>query len=253
MENKIEVNYISSEDIYVGKYLRYTTKKYEIEKNNNKNDIIWECVYRTNLADFKSIYGSEVIALMKNIPNDNDTYIILIENYRFPVDKKILELPSGIIDPDEYGSLEKLYRLIQNEICEEKRKEIQDSYDNMLKKIAISSGQRELKEETGYVGTFKTFLTLPKYNPVKLFSSIFYDPWKCLENAALSVFDIDMSNSENINPEQELDSCEVIKTHKVKLSELLDFISEKVENEGYGVSTHLYFLAVGLKFSDIIK
>jgi 8-oxo-dGTP pyrophosphatase MutT (NUDIX family) len=253
MEENNSVNYIDSEDIYVGKYLRYTTKKYEIEKNGNKNTIAWECVYRTNLADFKSVYGSEVIALMKNIPGDSDTHILLIENYRFPVEKKILELPSGLIDPEEYGSLEKLYRSMQAEVDEHVKKGYQDSYDELLKEVAIKSGQRELKEETGYTGTFQTFLTLPKYNPIKLFANIFYDPWKCLENAAFSIFNIDMSMTENQNPVQQLDSCEVIKTHKVKLSELLDFISEKVENEGYGVSTHLYFLAVGLRFSDIVK
>jgi ADP-ribose pyrophosphatase len=252
MENE-NINLLKTDDLYVGKYLRYATKQYEIQKDNGKKIVSWECVYRTNLADYKSVYGSEVIGLMKGIEGDSDTYILLIENYRFPVDKLILELPSGIIDPEEYGSLESLYRKIKAEENETVKADLQNNYDEMLKQIAIKSGLRELKEETGYIGKFRTFLSLPNYNPIKLFTNVFYDPWKGLENAAFSVFDIDLNEPENKNPIQDLDNCEIIKIHKVKLSKLLEFISDKIEHEGYGVSTHLYFLAIGLQFSNLIK
>ena len=110
-----------------------------------------------------------------------------------------------------------------------------------------------LKEETGYSGVFKRFFTMPNRNPIKIFENMFYDPWKGLENCALSIFEIDKSSEENIKPEQNLDECEIIKVHEVKLSELLNFISDKIEKENYGVSAHVYSFAMGLQFSNILK
>jgi hypothetical protein len=100
-------NYIFDKEtiLYTGKYFKMTSKKYYLENDSNRN-IEWECVYRTNLADFKKIYGAELIALIKNSETEcriEDFSILLIENYRFPVDKKIIEFPCGMIDDREYG------------------------------------------------------------------------------------------------------------------------------------------------------
>jgi hypothetical protein len=94
---------------------------------------------------------------------------------------------------------------------------------------------------------------LPGSNPVKIFKNTFYDAWKSLENAAFSIYEIDLDATENKNPVQSLDEAEIIKTHVVKLSELLNFISDKIEKEDYGCSTHLYTFAMGLMFSDVLK
>ena len=122
-----------------------------------------------------------------------------------------------------------------------------------MREMIITSASRELKEETGYSGTFKSFFTLPKKNPIKIFENLFYDQWKGLENGALSIFEIDKSSKENFTPKQSLDECEIIKVHEVKLSDLLDFITEKIENENYGCSMHVYTFAMGLQFSNILK
>jgi len=242
-------------NLYTGEYFRISKKKYHLEHDKNKA-IEWECVYRNNLADFKKIYGSEIIPLIKN--SDSELFIenfsiLLIENYRYPVDKKILEFPAGIIDNHEYGNLESLHSQIHLEKDEQEKKFLVEKFEEIMREMIINSASRELKEETGYSGTFKNFFTLPKKNPIKIFENLFYDQWKGLENGALSIFEIDKSSKENFAPQQSLDECEVIKVHEVKLSELLDFITDKIENENYGCSMHVYSFAMGLQFSNILK
>jgi hypothetical protein len=259
MENlDIDKNYIFEKEtnLFTGKYFRLSTKKYCLEKDSTRC-IEWECVYRTNLENHKKIYGAEIIGLIKNNQEPGnkleDFSILLIENYRFPVDKKILEFPSGIIENSEYGNLEELNNRIESTTDEEDRNRLFAEYESKIKEITINSASRELKEETGYTGTFISFFALPKSNPMKFFQNIFYDPWKGLENSALSIFEINKSAKENLKPLQILDECEVIKVHEVKLSELLNFITDKIENENYGCSTHVYSFAMGLQFSNILR
>jgi 8-oxo-dGTP pyrophosphatase MutT (NUDIX family) len=250
-------NYIFEKEtnLYTGEYFRISKKKYHLEHDRNKF-IEWECVYRNNLADFKKIYGSEIIPIIKNSNSDfniENFSILLIENYRYPVDKKILEFPAGIIDNHEYGILENLHSQIHLAKDGEEKKNLIERFDEVMREMIITSASRELKEETGYSGTFKSFFTLPKKNPIKIFENLFYDQWKGLENGALSIFEIDKSSKENYTPKQSLDECEIIKVHEVKLSELLDFITEKIESENYGCSMHLYTFAMGLEFSNVLK
>ena len=251
-------NYIFEKEttLYTGEYFRISKKKYFLEQDRNRA-IEWECVYRNNLADFKKIYGSEIIPLIKNSEsgsfNVENFSILLIENYRFPVDKKILEFPAGIIDNHEYGNLENLHRQIDLAQDEEEKKSLIERSDGIMREIIINSASRELKEETGYTGTFKSFFTLPNKNPLKIFENLFYDQWKGLENGALSIFEIDKSSPENLIPKQNLDECEIIKVHEVKLCDLLDFITEKIENGNYGCSMHVYSFAMGLQFSNILQ
>lgn len=250
-------NYIFDQEtnLYTGKYFKLTSKKYYLENDTTKN-IEWECVYRTNLADFKKVYGTEVIALIKNSKTNyrlEDFSILLIENYRFPVDKKILEFPSGLIESIEHHELEELHNEIHATSNEEEKYLKIKRFHELMSDIIINSAGRELKEETGYSGIFKSFFSLPNKNSIKLFENIFYDPWKGLENGAITIFEIDKLADDNLTPKQNLDECEVIKVHEVKLSELLQFISDKVEIENYGCSTHVYSFAMGMHFSNFLE
>ena len=260
MENQRELvenkNYVLDKitNLYAGKYFRIATKKYYLENDSNKN-IEWECVYRTDLADFKKIYGAEIIGLIKNSEEDckiENFSILLIENYRYPVDKKILEFPSGMIENLEYRELEELHNKIHSNSDEEEKNRLNNNFHQIMNEITINSASRELKEETGYSGTFKSFFSLPNRNSLKLFENIFYDPWKGMENAAFCMFEIDKSAEDNLFPKQNLDECEVIKVHEVKLSELLNFITDKIENENYGCSSHVYSFAMGMQFSNLL-
>jgi 8-oxo-dGTP pyrophosphatase MutT (NUDIX family) len=260
-----EKNYILEKEtnLFTGKYFRLSSKKYCLEKDSTRC-IEWECVYRNNIENFKKIYGAEIIALIRNSVEHEDEKnkqenqidnisIILIENYRFPVDKKILEFPAGLIENSDYGILEELHNKIESTSDAELKTRLIAEFDSEMREITINSGTRELKEETGYSGTFKAFFTLPNSNPTKIFQNVFYDPWKGLENSALCIFEIDKSSEENLNPVQNLDECEVIKVHEVKLSQLINFITEKIEKENYGCSSHVYSFAMGLQFSNLLN
>jgi 8-oxo-dGTP pyrophosphatase MutT (NUDIX family) len=260
LDSSTPKKYILDEEVNLctGKYFRMSQKKYHLENNTDKK-IIWECVYRTNIEDYKRIYGAEIVALVRDdvklnngINKFEDISILLIENYRYPVEKKVLEFPSGLIDLEEHLSLKNSYDKINECNDEILKKNLISNYEKELEKIAISSAKRELKEETGYHGEFKSFFTPPNVNAIKVLENVFYDPWKGLENAAFCIFEIDKSSDLNKNPKQELDDAEVIKVHEVKLSEMLNFITEKIEKENYGCSTHVYSFAMGLQFSNLI-
>jgi hypothetical protein len=256
-------NFVSEITNFTGKYFRFATKYYNINKNGKNTSTAWECLYRTSLVDFKTIYGTEVFALIKNEdfnPKAENFIcnfsIILIENFRYPVDKKVLETPSGLIDEWETNHLEEIYKRIQDLQIENKTEDCikaKAEYEEAVIKICKESCARELKEETGYAGKFKSFFNLPNFSSVKLFENIIYDPWKGNENSAFAIFEVDTTIDENKNPTQKLDEDEIIQVHIVKLSELLEFISNKITQEGYACSSHLYTFAMGLKFSEYLK
>ena len=247
-----------TQENYKGKYLTHLTKRYSLESDPNKI-IHWECCYRSEVAHYKKISGAEVIALIKEesddqLPNSiNDLSILLIENYRYPVEKKVLEFPSGIIEHDDFKEIENLHLLINSTRDLEEIKKMNEECEKKLRELCINSAARELKEETGYTGEFKGFFSLPNVQPIKIFEKVFYDPWKSEENAALCVFEINKSHHDNRNPQQELEDAEVIKTHEVKIKNLINFISEKIEKENYGCSQHLYTFAMGLQFNEFLK
>jgi 8-oxo-dGTP pyrophosphatase MutT (NUDIX family) len=231
-----DINIVINEvqENYTGKYLKFVTKNYLLD---NKN-ISWECCYRSNTSESRTLSGVEIIAFIKESIKANllDSKILLIDNYRYPVEKRVLEFPSGIIDPSDYDKF----------LHEENQEE-------MSKKVAVSTAARELKEETGYSGEFLDFFSIKNVNPIKLFQNIFYDPWKSSENGIICLFEVDKSKEENKNPLQSLDDAEIINVHEVKLSELLDFISNKIENENYGCSAHVYSFAMGLQFNSLFN
>ena len=232
-----------------------STKNYILDSDNTK-ELSWECIFRTDTGNFRKIYGAEVCALIKDQEDThdmNDLTVLIIENYRYAVEQRVLEFPSGLIDPNEFGDLEVVHEKISSATDETVKASLQEEFDELLKQTAIRAAERELKEETGYHGQFKGFFALPRTNPVKLFSNVYSDPWKSLENGALCIFQVDKTLEQNKEPKQELDECENIKVHEVKISQLLNFITQKIEKENFGCSEHLYTFSVGLHFADILK
>ena len=151
--------------------------------------------------------------------------IIIINNFRYPIDKYCLELPGGIIDKD-------------------------DGEDILIS--IKNAAERELLEETGYTGKFKCFLGNTKVSEerqLKICSNTFYDPWKSKDNAVQCICEIE--DDQNLN--QNLDECEIIKVYKVKLDNLMDFINDKIEKENCSITIELYSFACGLYFSQNIN
>lgn len=251
---------------YQGKFFTHTSKIFKSESDPNLQ-VIWECINRSDYADYKKLSGVDVIALIKdhkiedvsnnlhsqqNDPMENLS-ILIIENFRYPVEKKVLEFPAGMIDHNEFEKLEILHKKLLDSNYSQEKLVLQNESDALLEQICINSAGRELKEETGYSGQFKGFFSLPTVRPLKIFENVFFDPWKSSENSATCIYLIDKNLLENHNPKQDLENEEIIKTHEVKLKNLINFISEKIENESYGCSQQLYNFAMGLHFLEFLK
>ena len=238
--------------IYKGKFLSYFIKEYEITNKNNQNSTILK-PYET--IDYNSrcfnqneipnefvgknnynIYAVNIIPIIKY--SSKLKKIILISVFRYPINKLCLEFPGGFIDKTDIEST-----------CE--------NFSDGIKNSAL----RELEEETGYIGKFISFTSkyfsnnsksLGLEQELKIGSNIFFDPWKSSDNSIQCLVEINGDDVKNKKC-QKLDDNEIIKVFEVEISDLMKFINEKVNKEGYGCSSELYNFALGLSFNEIIK
>lgn len=108
---------LSVEDLQQGKWIQTRKLNYKDPKGNER---IWEMAIRTTRSKTTNIDGVAIVALL-NHP-DKQKEIVLTKQFRPPVENVVIELPAGLIDPNE--SVE-------------------------------TTAVRELIEETGYHGTYK--------------------------------------------------------------------------------------------------
>lgn len=212
---------ISESVLYKGKFRQLSLMTYKTDKNN---EISIEKVESTNnvkqYPQFPS--GVGIIAITKKTRN-----ILLIENFRYPINKKCLEFPAGTIDEIE---------IIRNP-------------NKSPVEVVIDACKRELKEETGYNGEFCTFLSMN--NQFELFTYIYSDPWKSKDSTAIALFSIDIESQKE--HKQELENTEIIKTHFVQLDQLMPFIIDKAINEDYAIRAELYSIACGINYNKIFN
>ena len=230
MEEKVNSSkkskFLGTTIIGKGNFLSLNEKAYEItNEKGEKNISKWECVDYNHVLDndMKHLNKPTVVSIIPIIKRTKE--IIIINNFRYPIDKYCLELPGGIIDKD-------------------------DGEDILIS--IKNAAERELLEETGYTGKFKCFLGNTKVSEerqLKICSNTFYDPWKSKDNAVQCICEIE--DDQNLN--QNLDECEIIKVYKVKLDNLMDFINDKIEKENCSITIELYSFACGLYFSQNIN
>jgi ADP-ribose pyrophosphatase len=127
--------------------------------------------------------------------------ILLQKQFRPPVEGVCIELPAGLLDPNE-----------SIETCAE----------------------RELLEETGYVG-----------KAVKVGPVMFSDPGFCNTNLQLVHVKVDLTDPRNQNPKPQLEDGEFIECFSVPLK---DFPNKMLElaKEGYKLDARVQNLADGL-------
>lgn len=218
---------IKDELKYKGRFLQIYKQIHELpnenKNNNHSSQHIAEVVKYTLPKEENKPNGIGIIAIIKQTKK-----IVLIENFRFPIDKKCIEFPSGIIDKEDYEN--------EDEI-----------------EIAKQAGKRELLEETGYEGDFVRLLTVPSIpKPMTFFSNIYHDPWKSDGSTAMALFTIDLDKPTNKNPKQALELEELIIKYEVEINSLLEFITDKISNEGYSIRSDLYSFALGLNYTTLL-
>ena len=206
---------------YKGKFLSYIEKQYEIKDKDKISTYNWESV-EYNMSHCKHAhFGISIIPIIKSTNE-----FVVIGNFRYPLGKFCLEFPAGMVD----------------------NKDVQK--DGNVKEMIEKAGERELLRETGYIGHFKSYFTLPNVNnPVTFLTHVYSDPWKSNDTCVPCIFEIDSENSKV--EKQNLDQCEIIKVFRVKKENLISFITDKLNQEDYVCSNQLYSLAMGLQFNNI--
>ena len=247
MENKISTNPIlqSKELKYKGNFLSYFIYNYKMTPQNesesitipyevvdynsrsfSQNEMTNEFIGKNNY----NIYAMNIIPLIYY--SSKPKKIILVSVFRYPINKYCLEFPGGFIDKSD--------------------SETTSDFSEVIKKASL----RELEEETGYIGEFmnyssNSFIQNEKFQ-LNIESNIFFDPWKSSDNSLQCFIKINGDNINNKN-KQKLDKDELIKVYEVEIDNLMEFIVEKINKEGFGCSSQLYNFALGLNFNKMIN
>ncbi|KAI9163983.1 Nudix hydrolase [Paramyrothecium foliicola] len=165
----------------------------------------WESAERRTRPKTSTIDAVGIVAL---IPRGGQTHIVLQKQYRAPVDRVCIEVPAGLVDADE---------------------------------TAEEAALRELREETGYVGT------VDEASPI-----MFNDPGFCNTNLRMVHVSIDPDLPENRDPKPQLEDDEFIECFTVPLATLWDEC-QRLELEGYAIDARVCTLAEGILLTQRFK
>jgi len=241
---------IDDQPLYVGNSLQFSCKNLNITHNstNFNSNCKWEYVTKTNCSFSPKVIGC--IPFFKSQPQKSETSdvsILLVEKYRLAVEKKVIEFP--ILELTDLNT-ESFNKTFDNNTRKKLSENEQNSKEEDIIQFLIEKYLKELKTLTGYSGDFKSFLKpeINKFkNNYKLNKNIYFSPWISDENVCFGVVEIDKAKEENMKVQGNKE------IYEVKLENILDFIIEKINNEGYACSAQVFYFALGLKFKDIFK
>jgi len=197
MNGKLKPSCDSTVDVASTKWLALKTINWTDDQGRSRK---WDIASRTT----KQSSGPDavvIIPVLKSKKNDSiDT--LLVEQFRPPIGEYTLEFPAGLVDPNEKPE---------------------------------ATALRELREETGYIGTVDTSFKS---------SELSMSPGLSDETIQLIVVNVDLDDPKNQNPDQDLDDGESIVLKRVPLTVGL--------KEALGTSTCmpislLYSFAVGME------
>ncbi|EEB08807.1 ADP-ribose diphosphatase [Schizosaccharomyces japonicus yFS275] len=161
---------------------------------------VWEAAERSTRGEG----GIDAVAILAIVPVNNEKHVLCQKQFRPPVGKYCVEIPAGLIDGRETPE---------------------------------EAAVRELREETGYVGTVQRSSVV-----------MVNDPGLTNANLKVVVMNVDMDLPANQHPVQQLDEGEFITNFTLPLRTLAEEL-ERLEREGFVIDVRLAVLAMGLKMS----
>ncbi|GAB1202638.1 hypothetical protein APSETT445_001258 [Aspergillus pseudonomiae] len=170
------------------------------------------------------------VSIVATLNKSTGPELVLLKQYRPALDKVVIEIPGGLIDPGE---------------------------------SAEQCALRELKEETGFVGEVERISrTLFNCEYLNLYISLWElhlgftrkriddltAPGFCNNNFKLAYVNVDLSLPENQNPSPELEEEEFIEVFTLPIKSLFSDI-KRLEKEGFAIETRVVALAEGLELA----
>ena len=194
------------------KWIQLMSCDYEVkhpETGESKVCKGWEYIQRTTYAS-NGISAAQMIPILKHA--DGRKQLLMIANYRPPVDKFVWEFPAGLIDEGE---------------------------------IIEVAGGRELKEETGY----KMTKILDEFPQPATFDDAPTSTCKT-KNYVVEV-DMEHPDNKNVKPELEVgEMIQVYLFDIEKNKSLLSQVIELSEKKGIELTTIVYSLLIGLELGQ---
>ncbi|KAL7545267.1 hypothetical protein ACHAWF_008615 [Thalassiosira exigua] len=220
MDGKAEiprVDFAQTETVGSTRWLRLETLSYRANGGDASSPTLkWDRCVRTTKASESSIDAVVILAILRNDPSDpSKDEVVLVRQFRPPVDAFTLELPAGLIDKDEDPG---------------------------------TAALREFKEETGYVGSVAEML------PASYLSPGLTNESACLVRLEVDMTNPHNKQIHAGQIQNEgLDGCEKDRgLEKLLLPRqgLLEALNERREKEGVKVFAALYSLALGMSLGE---
>jgi ADP-ribose pyrophosphatase len=199
-------------EVYKGNWLRFKIADYL-----NKGVTIKGYEYCERTTRKGEFDGVDILGIMRYPQTKQGDKLIMISNYRPPIDRFVLQFPAGLIDNPE--------------VCKEE-------------------AERELNEETGF--TPEKILTIIDTQIIPEVSPILYgDPWKSTENGKLVILEVNGDDEKNHKVTQNLEITENINVHlfDLKASLLQDIIAFSQANN-LAIEAKVYALSLGLAIGN---
>ena len=191
------------ETVGTTRWLKLETLSYTDQTGRERK---WDMASRTTKREGASADAVAILALIRSPQSPSHVETLVVQQFRPPVNAVTIELPAGLIDAGESAEM-----------------------------AAI----RELKEETGYVGS-AAYCSGP----------LAMSPGLCNETCQLVVVEVDLSLPANQRPVQQLEDTEFIKVTRVPLQSLHERVLA-LEEEGCISIGMLHLLSFGLQLGQM--